>query len=163
MCGLRHTGGVTRYRAVVRNVGTCRRDAKRESQAETPQGESIDARHRGGTARSSEEASVTEVERRGCVTRLFLFDNQRWEERIGESEIIRDSKETCVGSVSADQEQRRSCWIDGQTIEGFEESLKDNLYKLWNRMSSGSYFPSAVRRVEIPKKVAASGRWEYQL
>jgi len=42
--------------------------------------------------------------------------------------------------------------IDGQTIEGFEESLKDNLYKLWNRMSSGSYFPSAVRRVEIPKK-----------
>jgi retron-type reverse transcriptase len=42
--------------------------------------------------------------------------------------------------------------IDGQTVEGFEESLKDNLYKLWNRMSSGSYFPSAVRRVEIPKK-----------
>jgi RNA-directed DNA polymerase len=42
--------------------------------------------------------------------------------------------------------------IDGQTIQGFEESLKDNLYKLWNRMSSGSYFPVAVRRVEIPKK-----------
>jgi group II intron reverse transcriptase/maturase len=42
--------------------------------------------------------------------------------------------------------------IDGQTIEDFEKSLKDNLYKLWNRMSSGSYFPSAVRRVEIPKK-----------
>jgi RNA-directed DNA polymerase len=42
--------------------------------------------------------------------------------------------------------------IDGQTIEGFEERLKDNLYKLWNRMSSGSYHPKAVRRVEIPKK-----------
>jgi RNA-directed DNA polymerase len=42
--------------------------------------------------------------------------------------------------------------IDGQTIEGFEERLKDNLYKLWNRMSSGSYHPPAVRRVEIPKK-----------
>ena len=42
--------------------------------------------------------------------------------------------------------------IDGQTIEGFEERLKDNLYKLWNRMSSGSYHPQAVRRVEIPKK-----------
>jgi group II intron reverse transcriptase/maturase len=42
--------------------------------------------------------------------------------------------------------------IDGQTIEGFEECLKDNLYKLWNRMSSGSYHPQAVRRVEIPKK-----------
>lgn len=34
----------------------------------------------------------------------------------------------------------------------FEASLKDNLYRLWNRMSSGSYFPPAVRLVEIPKK-----------
>jgi RNA-directed DNA polymerase len=42
--------------------------------------------------------------------------------------------------------------IDGQTIEKFEEKLEDNLYKLWNRMSSGSYFPKAVRRVDIPKK-----------
>lgn len=41
--------------------------------------------------------------------------------------------------------------IDGQTIESFEENLKDNLYKLWNRMSSGCYFPPAVRIVEIPK------------
>ena len=41
--------------------------------------------------------------------------------------------------------------VDGQTIEEFEEDLKDNLYKLWNRMSSGSYMPPPVRRVEIPK------------
>jgi RNA-directed DNA polymerase len=40
---------------------------------------------------------------------------------------------------------------DGVTIEQFEERLKDNLYKLWNRMSSGSYFPGPVRAVEIPK------------
>jgi group II intron reverse transcriptase/maturase len=41
--------------------------------------------------------------------------------------------------------------VDGQTIEGFEKELSNNLYKLWNRMSAGSYFPSPVRRVEIPK------------
>ena len=41
--------------------------------------------------------------------------------------------------------------VDGQTIDVFEEDLSGNLYKLWNRMASGSYFPSAVRRVEIPK------------
>jgi len=41
---------------------------------------------------------------------------------------------------------------DGVTIEQFEERLKDRLYKLWNRMSSGSYFPGPVRAVEIPKK-----------
>jgi group II intron reverse transcriptase/maturase len=41
--------------------------------------------------------------------------------------------------------------VDEQSIAEFEEDLSNNLYKLWNRMSSGSYFPPPVRRVEIPK------------
>jgi group II intron reverse transcriptase/maturase len=41
--------------------------------------------------------------------------------------------------------------VDGQSIAAFEEDLKNNLFKIWNRMSSGSYFPTPVRRVEIPK------------
>ncbi len=41
--------------------------------------------------------------------------------------------------------------VDGASIEEFERDLKGNLYKLWNRMSSGSYFPLPVRMVEIPK------------
>jgi RNA-directed DNA polymerase len=41
--------------------------------------------------------------------------------------------------------------IDEQSIAEFEEDLKDNLYKLWNRMSSGSYFPPPVLTVKIPK------------
>ena len=45
--------------------------------------------------------------------------------------------------------------VDGQSIEAFESELKDNLYRLWNRMSSGTYFPPAVKAVEIPK--GASG------
>jgi group II intron reverse transcriptase/maturase len=42
--------------------------------------------------------------------------------------------------------------VDGQTIEQFEADLKGNLYKIWNRMSSGSYFPPPVLAVSIPKK-----------
>ena len=42
--------------------------------------------------------------------------------------------------------------VDGQTLEQFESDLKGNLYKIWNRMSSGSYFPPPVRAVSIPKK-----------
>ena len=42
--------------------------------------------------------------------------------------------------------------VDGKTIEQFEADLRNNLYKLWNRMSSGSYFPPPVRAVSIPKK-----------
>jgi group II intron reverse transcriptase/maturase len=41
--------------------------------------------------------------------------------------------------------------IDGQTIADFEADLTNNLYKLWNRLTSGSYFPPPVRRVDIPK------------
>ena len=41
--------------------------------------------------------------------------------------------------------------VDGQSIEEFEGDLSNNLFKLWNRLSSGSYFPPPVRRVEIPK------------
>ena len=41
--------------------------------------------------------------------------------------------------------------VDGQAVDEFEADLRDNLYKIWNRMSSGSYFPPPVRAVEIPK------------
>ncbi len=42
--------------------------------------------------------------------------------------------------------------IDGESLKDFEKNLKNNLYKIWNRMSSGTYFPPAVKAVEIPKK-----------
>jgi RNA-directed DNA polymerase len=48
--------------------------------------------------------------------------------------------------------KRGAAGADGVTIPQFEEDVKNNLYKLWNRMSSGSYFPGPVRAVEIPKK-----------
>lgn len=42
--------------------------------------------------------------------------------------------------------------VDGKEIEDFEKDLERNLYKIWNRMSSGTYFPDPVKCVEIPKK-----------
>ena len=45
-----------------------------------------------------------------------------------------------------------SAGVDGESIEAFEGRLSDNLYKLWNRLCSGSYFPPAVKGVSIPKK-----------
>jgi RNA-directed DNA polymerase len=49
-----------------------------------------------------------------------------------------------------------SAGIDAQSIGSFEEHLKDNLYKLWNRLSSGSYFPPPVKEVPIPKKAGGT-------
>lgn len=45
-----------------------------------------------------------------------------------------------------------SAGIDKESIADFEQKLKNNLYKIWNRMSSGTYFPPAVKAVSIPKK-----------
>ena len=54
---------------------------------------------------------------------------------------------------------RGAAGVDGQTLEQFEQQLGDNLYKLWNRMASGSYMPQAVKRVEIPKGDGRVRRW----
>ncbi len=53
---------------------------------------------------------------------------------------------------------RGAAGVDGQSIAAFEEDLQNNLYKLWNRMSSGSYFPPPVLRVEIPKGTTGATR-----
>ena len=57
-------------------------------------------------------------------------------------------------SVKANQ---GAAGVDGQSVEEFEADLQNNLYKIWNRMSSGTYFPPPVRAVEISK---AARRWD---
>ena len=53
---------------------------------------------------------------------------------------------------------RGAAGVDGQSITAFEADLSNNLYKPWNRLASGSYFPPPVRRVMIPKAGGAGER-----
>lgn len=62
------------------------------------------------------------------------------------------SKELVVEAFERVKANNGSAGIDNQSIAAFEENLKDNLYKLWNRLSSGTYFPPSVKAVAIPKK-----------
>lgn len=55
-------------------------------------------------------------------------------------------------AYKAVKSNRGAAGVDEQTIEQFEADLSGNLYKIWNRMSSGTYFPPPVRAVSIPKK-----------
>jgi Reverse transcriptase (RNA-dependent DNA polymerase) len=55
-------------------------------------------------------------------------------------------------AYKAVKSNRGAAGVDEQSIEKFEEDLSGNLYKIWNRMSSGTYFPPPVRAVPIPKK-----------
>ena len=48
--------------------------------------------------------------------------------------------------------------VDRQSLEEFESDLRNNLYKIWNRMSSGTYFPPPVMAVEIPKSLSGNLR-----
>jgi hypothetical protein len=81
---IRHEGGVTLGLARARNVGTCRPDAKGEAQMGRPhESKSTDAGHRDGAARSRDEGSVMESDRRGCVVQLSREVNQQWEEARG--------------------------------------------------------------------------------
>lgn len=62
------------------------------------------------------------------------------------------SKQIVFEAYKRVKANRGGAGIDGQSIEGFDANLEDNLYKVWNRMSSGSYIPPPVKLVEIPKK-----------
>ncbi len=76
--GIRLEGGVNLDQALTRNVGTCRPDAKEAGQAGGPRKTlSTDAGHRGRTARSRDEGSVMELDRRGCGVLLWQTVNHR--------------------------------------------------------------------------------------
>lgn len=59
--------------------------------------------------------------------------------------VVKDAYEKVKANAGA-------AGVDGESIAAFEADLQRNLYKLWNRLSSGTYFPPPVRAVEIPKK-----------
>ena len=65
---------------------------------------------------------------------------------------FRIEKRQVYEAYKAVKSNKGAAGVDGQTIEQFEADLQGNLYKIWNRMSSGSYFPPPVRAVSIPKK-----------
>ena len=81
--------------------------------------------------------------------------NPKGEEPMNEAKPFSISKQEVWDAYLRVKANQGAAGVDEQSIEEFEEHLKDNLYKLWNRMSSGSYFPPPVRTVKIPK---ADGR-----
>jgi group II intron reverse transcriptase/maturase len=115
--------------------------------------ESIDVTLWGGPSRSSEEGSVMGLEPRGwriqanCTEQLKEIKEES-ERRAKPNDI---DKWTVYEAYKKVKANGGSSGIDGIEMESYEKNLKGNLFKLWNRMSSGSYFPKPVKLVEIPK------------
>jgi retron-type reverse transcriptase len=77
---------------------------------------------------------------------------------VSEPKPFSISKRLVVDAFKSVKANKGAPGADDETIAEFEADLKGNLYKLWNRMSSGSYFPQPVRAVEIPKKDGKGSR-----
>jgi len=77
--------------------------------------------------------------------------NQQWEEPVPEAKPYDIPKQLVWEAYQRVKANRGAAGVDGESLTMFEKDLKSNLYKVWNRMSSGSYFPPPVRLVEIPK------------
>ena len=106
-----------------------------------------------GATDSSDEASVTGVERcGGVVPTENVRQPRKGEERARAVKPFAIDKRVVWEAWRHVKANRGAAGIDDESIAMFEANLKDNLYRVWNRMSSGSYFPPAVRLVEIPKK-----------
>ncbi|WP_082268068.1 group II intron reverse transcriptase/maturase [Leptospira interrogans] len=115
--------------------------------------EKTDAKRRDGGTRSSEETSVMDEERRGSVIQSqSLVNFERGMNRTTETKRFGITKSIVWEAYKRIRANRGAAGIDGESIELFDKNLSKNLYKIWNRMTSGSYFPSSVRQVEIPKK-----------
>ena len=78
--------------------------------------------------------------------------NLQEEEILSQTKTFIIPKELVMKAFQRVKANAGAAGVDQQTVCDFEANLKDNLYKLWNRMSSGSYFPKPVKAVPIPKK-----------
>jgi RNA-directed DNA polymerase len=74
------------------------------------------------------------------------------EEAVSKTKPFDISKQLVMDAYRRVKANGGGAGVDQQSLADFDAKLKDNLYKLWNRMSSGSYFPPAVKAVRIPKK-----------
>jgi RNA-directed DNA polymerase len=91
-------------------------------------------------------------ERRGWIIPLRTLTNQRWEEARASTKPFSISKRAVWEAYLRVKANHGAAGVDDESVEEFEGNLKGNLYKLWNRLSSGSYFPPPVKVVSLAKK-----------
>jgi RNA-directed DNA polymerase len=117
-----------------------------------PQSKSTNAGHRGGLPRMSDEVSVMEMEQRGQPVRSRNGGQPVYgrNPRV-ETKPFNIPKRIVFEAFKRVKAKNGSYGVDAQSLSDFEIDLGNNLYKLWNRMSSGSYHPPPVMRVEIGK------------
>ena len=115
--------------------------------------ESTDVLLEDGPICSSNEVSVMGTERRNRVVPVdFLVNFAKEDEPVNEAKPFDIPKRLIWESYKRVKSNKGAAGVDGQSIREFDQNRDHNLYKIWNRMSSGTYFAPPVRAVAIPKK-----------
>ncbi len=116
------------------------------------EGERTNATPRGGALRSSEEVCESgRSEGSACSEARFVGPTRDGRSSKDKAKPYCISRQEVLEAYRKVKSNKGAAGIDEQTIEDFERDMKNNLYRVWNRMSSGSYFPPPVRTVKIPK------------
>ena len=144
------------YLGLFMEQGKSNNDDKRKIQfRQTLKRSNSDVLFDGGLNRISNEDSVMELEPRVGVIQLELpFTTSVRGRKIVEvaTKGIPITKKMVWESYKKVKRNKGSGGVDGISLINYSENLSGNLYKLWNRLTSGSYYPQAVLEVEIPKK-----------
>ena len=116
------------------------------------EGKSTNAAPRDGTPRSSDEVGESRRSEGGvCSEATSVRPTSNGRSRKDEAKPFCISRWEVWEAYLKVKSNQGAAGLDAQTIQEFERDLKKNLYKIWNRMSSGSYFPPPVLTVKIPK------------
>ncbi len=151
MGGVRHRDGASSIWALVRNCRNLGCDAKGAGQEKKIESLSTEAQPRGGPICKSNERSVMDLEQRGRIV-LLTHASTDGEERVMTTKPFAISKRLVGEAYKRVKANAGAAGVDEQSLEEFDRSLADNLYRIWNRMASGSYFPPPIKAVTIPKK-----------
>jgi hypothetical protein len=151
--GVRHEGGVSPIQALVRNVGTWRSDEKGRIQVGGPdEGARTEAEHRDGVTRSSDDARESGWSEGVTSSSHEHRSTGDGRNRVSVAKPFRIPKRDVWEAYVRVKANQGAAGVDAESLEDFEADLKNNLYRIWNRMSSGTYFPPPVRQVVIPKR-----------
>ena len=109
----------------------------------------------GGSNRISNEDSVMELERRVGIIQLELPLTTSEKGRRTKGVIAKGipiTRSMVWQSFKKVRKNKGSGGVDGKSLKSYSKDQENHLYKLWNRLTSGSYFPKSVKEVSIPKK-----------
>lgn len=106
------------------------------------------------------------VERRGCIIQFLVIRENCCETggtKMSETKPFQIERQLVMDAYVGVKANRGSGGVDGMSLEAFDKDYKHHLYKIWNKMSSGSYMPPLCDWLRFQRKVVEYDHWVFPL